>query len=97
MKLLSIEKNEMESIGTSIYDSFDDYSAEETYGRNEDDVRSEISLNGLIGFNKVDSETIRLEFNDGEVCRVNVKPSKMDYVLSQIKTNRKAKVTVKCF
>lgn len=62
-------------------------------------VHQEVDMRGFIGYEKVNNKTLNLEFNDGEIIRVNVSPKKMASVIAKItdKELRKQKIRVKCY
>lgn len=94
------EKNEIKTDDFNLKDYYDQYGVE--YDENEMDdgeVHQEVDLSGYIGYKKVNSETLKLNFNDGEVITVNVDPNKMSSVIAKISNRdlRKTKVRVKCY
>jgi tetratricopeptide (TPR) repeat protein len=75
---------------------------EESIDYDDEDVgtlRHEVDLKGFIGYEKVSNKTLKLNFNDGDVIRVNVNPKKMASVIAKIsnKDLRRQKICVKCF
>ncbi len=93
------EKNEIKT------DDFNlrDYYNQNGIGYDEDfddgDVKQEVDLEGFIGYKKVNNETLKLEFNDGDIVRVNVDPNKMASVIAKISNRdlRKTRIRVKCY
>lgn len=87
----------------------DEYNLKEFYDANGIDydtddlddglIHQEVDLRGYIGYEKVNNKTLNIEFNDGEIIRVNVSPKKMASVIAKIsdKDLRKQKVRVKCY
>lgn len=60
-------------------------------------VYQEVDLKGLIGLKKIDSTTVSLKFNDGEIIRINVAKNKTDNVISAIKNGYRTNRVIKCF
>ena len=94
------EKNEIKT---------DDFSLNDFYNQNgigydeedfdDGEVHQEVDLKGFIGYKKINNETLKLEFNDGEIIRVNVDSSKMASVIAKISNRdlRKTRLRVKCY
>lgn len=94
------EKDEIMTSDFNLKEYYDQYGVD--YDEDDFDdgaVHQEVDLRGFIGYKKVDRETLKLDFNDGEVITVNVDPKKMASVISKItnKDLRKTKVRVKCY
>ena len=88
------EKNEIKTDDFNLKDYYDQYGVEY-----DGEVHQEVDLSGYIGYKKVNNETLKLNFNDGEVITVNVDPNKMSSVIAKISNRdlRKTKVRVKCY
>lgn len=97
MVLLFKEKNEIKAVSKGMKAYYDAYGIDYDEDEFNDEVHQEVDLHGLVGLKKVDNETIKLSFNDGDTVDVNVDPAKMSSVLYKIKNNRKAKIRVKCY
>lgn len=89
------EKNEIKT---------DDFYLKDYYNQNgidydDGDVNQEVDLKGFIGFEKVNNETLKIEFDDGDIVRVNVAPNKMASVIAKISNRdlRKTRIRVKCY
>jgi len=94
------EKNEIKTDDFNLKDYYDQYGVEYDEGEMDDgEVHQEVDLSGYIGYKKVNNETLKLNFNDGEVITVNVDPNKMSSVIAKISNRdlRKTKVRVKCY
>ena len=95
MVLQYVERNEVKDSLKSYYDAYGiDYDDEDV-----GTLRHEVDLKGFIGYEKVSNKTLKLNFNDGDVIRVNVNPKKMASVIDKIsnKELRRQRVCVKCF
>lgn len=96
----SRKKNEIKTDDFNLNDFYNqngiDYDDEDF---DDGEVHQEFDLKGFIGYKKVNSETLKLEFNDGEIIHVNVEPSKMASVIAKISNRdlRKTRVRVKCY
>lgn len=92
------ERNEIKTDGYSLKEFYDANSID--YDDLDDGIiHQEVDLRGYIGYTKVNNKTLNIEFNDGEIIRVNVSPKKMASVIAKIsdKDLRKQKVRVKCY
>lgn len=94
------EKNEIKTDDFYLKDYYNqnviDYD-DEDFG--DGDVNQEVDLKGFIGYEKVNNETLKLEFDDGDIVRVNVAPNKMASVIAKISNRdlRKTRIRVKCY
>ena len=93
--LLYTESNEVKASGIELRDSFAEYNAAEMMASydedgvdtlNDNSIHNELELDGLVGMKKIDEKTLKLSFNDGDIIRVNIKPSKMASVMDQIRS-----------
>lgn len=94
------EKNEIKTDDFNLKDYYDQYGVEYDESEMDDgEVHQEVDLSGYIGYKKVNNETLKLNFNDGEVITVNVDPNKMSSVIAKISNRdlRKTKVRVRCY
>lgn len=99
MVLVFKEKNEIKTDDYGLKDYYDAYGIDYEDDFDDGDVKQVIDLRGFCGYKKVDKETLKLSFNDGDVIDINVAPEKMASVISKImnKDLRKTKVRVKCY
>mgnify|MGYP003506902546 CR=1 FL=1 len=94
------EKNEIKTDDFYLKDYYNqngiDYD-DEDFG--DGDVNQEVDLKGFIGYEKVNNETLKIEFDDGDIVRVNVAPNKMASVIAKISNRdlRKTRIRVKCY
>lgn len=93
------EKNEIKTDDFNLRDYYNQNGIDYDEDFDDGDVHQEVDLEGFIGYKKVNNETLKLEFNDGDIVRVNVEPSKMASVIAKISNRdlRKTRIRVKCY
>lgn len=93
------EKNEIKTDDFNLRDYYNQNGIDYDDDFDDGDVKQEVDLEGFIGYKKVNNETLKLEFNDGDIVRVNVEPSKMASVIAKISNRdlRKTRIRVKCY
>lgn len=93
------EKNEIKTDDFNLRDYYNQNGIDYDEDFDDGDVKQEVDLEGFIGYKKVNNETLKLEFNDGDIVRVNVEPSKMASVIAKISNRdlRKTRIRVKCY
>lgn len=93
------EKNEIKTDDFNLRDYYNQNGIDYDEDFDDGDVKQEVDLEGFIGYKKVNNETLKLEFNDGDIVRVNVDPSKMASVIAKISNRdlRKTRIRVKCY
>ena len=99
MSLQFKEKNEIKTDDFNLRDYYNQNGIDYDEDFDDGDVKQEVDLEGFIGYKKVNNETLKLEFNDGDIVRVNVEPSKMASVIAKISNRdlRKTRIRVKCY
>ena len=93
------EKNEIKTDDFNLRDYYNQNGIDYDEDFDDGDVKQEVDLEGFIGYKKVNNETLKLEFNDGDIVRVNVEPNKMASVIAKISNRdlRKTRIRVKCY
>lgn len=93
------EKNEIKTDDFNLRDYYNQNGIDYDEDFDDGDVKQEVDLEGFIGYKKVNNETLKLEFNDGDIVRVNVDPNKMASVIAKISNRdlRKTRIRVKCY
>ena len=93
------EKNEIKTDDFNLRDYYNQNGIDYDEDFDDGDVKQEVDLEGFIGYKKVNNETLKLEFNDGDIVRVNVAPNKMASVIAKISNRdlRKTRIRVKCY
>lgn len=93
------EKNEIKTDDFNLRDYYNQNGIDYDDDFDDGDVKQEVDLEGFIGYKKVNNETLKLEFNDGDIVRVNVEPSKMASIIAKISNRdlRKTRIRVKCY
>lgn len=93
------EKNEIKTDDFNLRDYYNQNGIDYDDDFDDGDVKQEVDLEGFIGYKKVNNETLKLEFNDGDIVRVNVDPNKMASVIAKISNRdlRKTRIRVKCY
>lgn len=93
------EKNEIKTDDFNLRDYYNQNGIDYDEDFDDGDVKQEVDLEGFISYKKVNNETLKLEFNDGDIVRVNVEPSKMASVIAKISNRdlRKTRIRVKCY
>ena len=93
------EKNEIKTDDFNLRDYYNQNGIDYDEDFDDGDVKQEVDLEGFIGYKKINNETLKLEFNDGDIVRVNVEPSKMASVIAKISNRdlRKTRIRVKCY
>ena len=84
--LLYKEQDDVKASGIELRDSLADYNVTDDELFGDDTIYNEVELDGLIGMSKIDGKTLKLSFNDGDIIRANIKPSKMASVMEQIRS-----------
>lgn len=93
------EKNEIRTDDFNLRDYYNQNGIDYDEDFDDGDVKQEVDLEGFIGYKKVNNETLKLEFNDGDIVHVNVDPNKMASVIAKISNRdlRKTRIRVKCY
>ena len=93
------EKNEIKTDDFNLRDYYNQNGIDYDEDFDDGDVKQEVDLEGFIGYKKVNNETLKLEFNDGDIVHVNVDPNKMASVIAKISNRdlRKTRIRVKCY
>ena len=93
------EKNEIKTDDFNLRNYYNQNGIDYDEDFDDGDVKQEVDLEGFIGYKKVNNETLKLEFNDGDIVRVNVDPNKMASVIAKISNRdlRKTRIRVKCY
>ena len=93
------DKNEIKTDDFNLRDYYNQNGIDYDEDFDDGDVKQEVDLEGFIGYKKINNETLKLEFNDGDIVRVNVEPSKMASVIAKISNRdlRKTRIRVKCY
>ena len=93
------EKNEIKTDDFNLRDYYNQNGIDYDEDFDDGDVHQEVDLEGFICYKKVKNETLKLEFNDGDIVRVNVAPNKMASVIAKISNRdlRKTRIRVKCY
>lgn len=93
------EKNEIKTDDFNLRDYYNQNGIDYDEDFDDGDVKQEVDLEGFIGYKKVNNETLKIEFDDGDIVRVNVAPNKMASVIAKISNRdlRKTRIRVKCY
>lgn len=93
------EKNEIKTDDFNLRDYYNQNGIDYDEDFGDGDVNQEVDLKGFIGYEKVNNETLKIEFDDGDIVRVNVAPNKMASVIAKISNRdlRKTRIRVKCY
>ena len=93
------EKNEINTDDFNLRDYYNQNGIDYDEDFDDGDVKQEVDLKGFIGYEKLNNETLKIEFDDGDIVRVNVAPNKMASVIAKISNRdlRKTRIRVKCY